>query len=64
MHLSEQSSKPDEGNKPMTEAQRTYLKNLAEETGTSPDPDLTKDQASAKIDSLEEHLDEKQDSSK
>ncbi len=61
MQLPEQPSGADDGKKPMTEAQRTYLKNLAEETGASTDSELTKDQASAKIDALEERLDEQQD---
>ncbi len=46
---------PDEwktGDEPMTAAQRSYLETLCRETGEEIDPDLTKAEASKKIDEL------------
>ncbi len=46
---------PDEwktGDEPMTAAQRSYLETLATETGETVDPDLTKAEASKRIDEL------------
>jgi len=40
------------GDEPMTEAQASYLRTLAEETGEPYDDKLTKAQASARIDEL------------
>lgn len=40
------------GNEPMTGAQASYLKNLSEETGEAFDPDLSKGDASKRIDTL------------
>ena len=42
------------GEEPMTGAQASYLKTLSEEAGESFDPDLTKAQASQRIDELRE----------
>ncbi len=42
------------GDQPMTGAQRSYLHTLAEEAGEEVDPDLTKAEASKKIDELRE----------
>ena len=41
------------GEEPMTGAQASYLKTLAEEAGESFDPGLTKAQASQRIDELQ-----------
>ena len=46
---------PDEwktGDEPMTGAQRSYLKTLADEAGEPADEDLTKAEASKRIDDL------------
>lgn len=40
------------GDEPMTGAQASYLRTLCEETGEAFDPDLTKAQASERIDAL------------
>src|SRR4051812_40261201 len=40
------------GDEPMTGAQRSYLETLSEEVGEKMDPNLTKAQASEKIDEL------------
>jgi hypothetical protein len=40
------------GDEPMTGAQASYLKTLCEETGEAFDPDLTKAEASKRIDAL------------
>jgi hypothetical protein len=40
------------GNEPMTGAQRSYLETLSEEVGEKPAEDLTKAEASMKIDEL------------
>jgi hypothetical protein len=42
------------GDEPMTGAQRSYLHTLAEEAGVKVDDDLTKAEASKKIDELQE----------
>lgn len=42
------------GEEPMTGAQRSYLETLASEAGERPDEDLTKAEASKKIDELQE----------
>ena len=42
------------GDEPMTGAQRSYLKTLCEEAGESFDENLTKAQASVRIDELQE----------
>jgi hypothetical protein len=42
------------GEEPMTGAQASYLKTLAEQAGESFDPNLTKAQASQRIDELRE----------
>ena len=42
------------GNEPMTGAQRSYLHTLAEEAGEKVSDDLTKAEASKKIDELQE----------
>ena len=42
------------GDEPMTGAQRSYLKTLADEAGESADEDLTKAEASKRIDDLRE----------
>jgi hypothetical protein len=42
------------GNQPMTGAQASYLQTLSEEAGEEFDPELTKAQASEKIDALQE----------
>jgi hypothetical protein len=42
------------GDEPMTGAQASYLKTLCEETGEEFDPDLTKAEASKRIDALQE----------
>jgi hypothetical protein len=48
---------PDEwttGQEEMTGAQRSYLKTLADEAGEEPEADLTKAEASKKIEELQE----------
>lgn len=48
---------PDEwvtGDEPMTGAQASYLKTLSEEAGVEFDPELTKAEASERIDELQE----------
>ena len=42
------------GDQPMTGAQASYLKTLSEEAGEDFDPDLTKAEASRRIDALQE----------
>ena len=42
------------GDEPMTGAQASYLKTLSEEAGVEFDPDLTKAEASERIDELQE----------
>jgi Protein of unknown function (DUF3072) len=42
------------GDEPMTGAQASYLKTLSEEAGESFDPNLTKAEASKRIDALQE----------
>jgi len=42
------------GDEPMTGAQRSYLSTLASEAGEEPEDDLTKAEASKKIDELQE----------
>jgi hypothetical protein len=42
------------GDEPMTGAQESYLHTLASEAGESVEPDLTKAEASEKIDELQE----------
>lgn len=42
------------GDEPMTGAQASYLKTLSEEAGEEFDPDLTKAEASRRIDELQE----------
>ncbi|WP_114226385.1 MULTISPECIES: DUF3072 domain-containing protein [Sphingomonas] len=42
------------GDEPMTGAQASYLQTLSEEAGEAFDPDLTKADASKKIDALQE----------
>jgi hypothetical protein len=42
------------GDEPMTGAQASYLKTLSEEAGEDFDPDLSKAQASERIDALQE----------
>ena len=42
------------GDEPMTGAQASYLKTLSEEAGEAFDPDLTKADASKRIDALQE----------
>ena len=42
------------GDEPMTGAQRSYLETLASEAGESADEDLTKAEASKKIDELQD----------
>ncbi|MFN3946311.1 MAG: DUF3072 domain-containing protein [Allosphingosinicella sp.] len=42
------------GDESMTGAQASYLKTLSEEAGEAFDPDLTKSEASKKIDALQE----------
>ena len=49
---------PDEwktGDEPMTAAQRSYLKTLCSDTGEQFEDDLTKAEASKRIDELREH---------
>lgn len=41
------------GDEPMTGAQRSYLETLSQEAGEELDPNLTKAQASQKIDELQ-----------
>jgi hypothetical protein len=41
------------GDEPMTGAQRSYLETLSQEAGEEMDPNLTKAQASQKIDELQ-----------
>jgi hypothetical protein len=41
------------GDQPMTRAQASYLKTLCEEAGEAFDPDLTKAEASQRIDALQ-----------
>ena len=48
---------PDEwitGNEEMTGAQKSYLKTLSDEAGEEPEEDLTKAEASKKIEELQE----------
>ena len=45
------------GDEAMTGAQASYLKTLCEETGENFDPDLTKAEASERIDALQEKSD-------
>ena len=48
---------PDEwvtGDEPMTGAQASYLKTLSEEAGVAFDPELSKAEASARIEALQE----------
>ena len=45
------------GEEPMTEAQRSYLHTLAEETGAEVDDGMTKAEASEKIDELRKKSD-------
>jgi hypothetical protein len=50
-----QQKDPDEwktGDEPMTPAQRSYLETLAQDSGEQVDEDLTKAEASKKIDEL------------
>jgi hypothetical protein len=42
------------GDEPMTGAQRSYLETLASEAGEPPEEDLTKAEASKKIDALQD----------
>ncbi|MCK0169309.1 DUF3072 domain-containing protein [Jannaschia sp. S6380] len=42
------------GDEPMTGAQASYLKTLSEEAGETFDPDMTKAEASKRIDALQE----------
>ncbi len=42
------------GDEPMTGAQASYLKTLSEEAGVEFDPDLSKAEASKRIDALQE----------
>ena len=42
------------GDEPMTGAQRSYLSTLASEAGEEPDDELTKAEASKKIDELQD----------
>lgn len=42
------------GEEPMTGAQASYLKTLSEEAGVAFDPELTKAEASVRIDELQE----------
>ena len=42
------------GDEPMTGAQASYLQTLSEEAGETFDPDLTKGEASKRIDALQE----------
>ena len=42
------------GDEPMTGAQASYLRTLSEEAGEEFDPDLTKAEASKRIDALQE----------
>lgn len=42
------------GDEPMTGAQASYLQTLSEEAGVDPDSQLTKAEASKKIDALQE----------
>jgi Protein of unknown function (DUF3072) len=54
-HPSNREKDPDDwttGDEPMTGAQASYLKTLCEETGEACDPDLTKAEASKRIDAL------------
>lgn len=44
------------GDEPMTGAQASYLKTLSEEAGEAFDPDLTKAEASKRIDALREKI--------
>lgn len=56
-HPSNLKKDPDEwktGNEPMTDAQASYLKTLSDEAGEEFDPDLTKAEASKRIDHLQE----------
>jgi hypothetical protein len=54
-HPSNRAKDPDDwttGDEPMTGAQASYLKTLCEEAGEAFDPDLTKAEASKRIDAL------------
>ncbi len=44
------------GDEPMTGAQASYLKTLSEEAGEAFDPNLTKAEASRRIDALQEKI--------
>ncbi|WP_207462838.1 DUF3072 domain-containing protein [Azospirillum sp. SYSU D00513] len=55
--FSNQEKDPDDwttGDEPMTGAQASYLKTLSEEAGESFDPDITKAEASKRIDALQD----------
>ena len=55
-HPSNRAKDPDDwttGDEPMTGAQASYLTTLCEEAGEAFDPDLTKAEASKRIDSLQ-----------
>jgi hypothetical protein len=55
-HPSNREKKPDDwttGDEPMTGAQASYLKTLCEEAGEAFDPDLSKAEASKRIDALQ-----------
>lgn len=49
------------GDEPMTGAQRSYLSTLSREAGVEFDPDLTKAEASKRIDELQERTGRGQD---
>jgi Protein of unknown function (DUF3072) len=54
-HPSNREKDPDDwttGDEPMTGAQASYLKTLCEEAGKAFDPDLSKAEASKRIDAL------------
>ena len=54
-HPSNRAKDPDDwttGDEPMTGAQASYLKTLCEEAGEAFDPDLSKAEASKRIDAL------------
>lgn len=56
-HPSNRDNNPDEwvtGSERMTDAQASYLKTLCEETGEEYDPDLTRAEASRRIDALQQ----------
>ena len=55
-HPSNREKEPDDwttGDEPMTGAQASYLKTLCEEAGEAFDPDLSKAEASKRIDALQ-----------